>query len=232
MLDFPPVSPELQLPPRGSLSPNNDVDPLRYYYTPFVGRIFTARINLGLALLGERRFPRLLEIGFGSGLLLPTLTGIADVVDGIDLASDPDEVRGHVARLGATVGELVRGDACALPFPDGRFDAAVAFSIFEHLRAPQLAAALREARRVLVDDGLLLVGCPAVHAGMTAAMAAIGFFGIDDHHVSSIHDVLTVADPWFTVERRDTLPRGVPLGWAPYGAVLLRKRRTDGATRS
>src|SRR5437660_751835 len=98
-------------PPRGSLRPNNDVDPLKYYYAPIVGRIFTARINVGLRLLdGGARFRRLLEVGYGSGLLLPTLAGIAERVDGVDLESDPVDVRASLTRLGASVGELQRAD--------------------------------------------------------------------------------------------------------------------------
>ena len=63
---------------------------------------------------------------------------------------------------------------------------------------------------------------------MNAAFAAIGFSGIEHHHFSSVVDVLTAAKPHFDLERRATLPRPldwlVPLGWAPYTAVLLRKR--------
>jgi SAM-dependent methyltransferase len=212
----------LRLPPRGSLSPNNDVDPLKYYYTPLIGRIFTARIDLGLGLL-EGRYARLLEIGFGSGLLLPTLASIADRVDGVDLASDPDLVRSQLTHMHVTVGDLRQGDACALPLSDATYDAVVAFSIYEHLKAPELDRALAEAHRVLVPGGSLLVGCPAVHKGMNLAFAAIGFRGIEDHHFSGIDDVLGAAVGRFTVEKKATLPRGVPLGWAPYNAVLLRR---------
>ena len=66
-----------ELPPRGTLTPNSGVDPLRYYYTPLVGKIFTSRLQIGLDLL-QGRFARLLEIGYGSGLLMPTLAAIAD----------------------------------------------------------------------------------------------------------------------------------------------------------
>jgi hypothetical protein len=59
---------------------------------------------------------------------------------------------------------------------------------------------------------------------MNLAFAAIGFRGIEHHHFSSIHDVLSAARPHFTVARRATWPRAVPLGWAPYNAVLLRRR--------
>ena len=214
----------LALPPRGSLRPNSDVDPLKYYYAPLVGRVFTARINLGLGLQPAVRAERLLEEGYGSGLLLPTLARVALVVDGIDLASEPDEVRAQVSAMGVdNLGELVHGDVRALPFAAGRYDVVVAFSIFEHLRPGELGAALAGVARVLGPGGRLLVGCPAVHKAMNLAFAAIGFRGIERHHLSSIHDVLGAARlAGFSLERSATFPAPVPLGWAPYNAVLLR----------
>jgi SAM-dependent methyltransferase len=214
----------LDLPPRGTIAPNSDVDPLKYYYAPLVGRVFVARINLGLALLPARA-GRLLEVGYGSGLLLPTLSTVCDRLDGVDLTSDPAAVRATALRLGVTnLGELVRGSVCRLPFPDGSYDTVVAFSILEHLRAPELAEAMAEVARVLARGGRFLVGCPAVHKGMNLAFSAIGFHGIEDHHFSGISDVLAAGRGAFTVDKQATWPRGVPLGWAPYNAVLLGRR--------
>jgi SAM-dependent methyltransferase len=214
----------LDLPPRGALAENSQVDPLRFYYAPIVGRIFVARIDLGLALLPPGRCARLLELGYGSGLLLPTLARAAEAVDGVDLTSRPEAVRGPLRALGVEVGELLQGDVRALPLPDGRYDQVVAFSLLEHLRPEDQPRALAEVARVLAPGGGFLVGCPAVHRGMNAAFAAIGFGGIEQHHFSSIHQVLAAAAPHFVVEKRATLPALLPLGWAPYGAVLLRKR--------
>ena len=214
----------LSLPPRGSIRPNSDVDPLKYYYAPVVGRVFAARINLGLGLLPPVRAERLLEVGYGSGLLLPTLGRVSLVVDGIDLASEPEAVGAQVAALGVTnVGELRKGDIRALPFADGRYDVVVAFSILEHLRPEELPAALAEVARVLAPGGRFLVGCPAVHKAMILAFSDFGLNGIEQHHFSSILDVLAAAGPaGLSVERQATLGP-VPLGWAPYNAVLLRR---------
>lgn len=221
---LPPL--QLKLPPAGALQPNNDVDPLPYYYKPIVGRIFAARLNSGLGLI-DGRAHRLLEIGYGSGLLMPTLAGVCDELYGVDLMPEPAGLRQRLAQLGVAPAALVQADARALPFAGGFFDAVVAFSIFEHLKPDELRTALGDAARVLATGGRLVVGCPAVHRLMNAAFAAIGFRNIEQHHFSDIADVVAAAAPWFTLERSSALPellRRLPLGWAPYTTVLLRKR--------
>jgi SAM-dependent methyltransferase len=220
--------PRFQLPPRGALTANNAVDPFRFYYRPLIGRVFAARLDVGLGLV-DGRFRRLLEIGYGSGLLMPTLAGLTDELYGADLETEPPGLRAALAGLGVRPAGLVQADVQNLPFPDEKFDGVVAFSILEHLKRDELERALGEVARVLEPGGRFLVGCPAVHRAMNAAFAAIGFRGIEQHHFSGMPDVLRAAAPWFTVEKRATLPRlldrlGAPLGWAPYTAVLLGKR--------
>jgi ubiquinone/menaquinone biosynthesis C-methylase UbiE len=50
---------------------------------------------------------------------------------------------------------LVRGDAAALPFPDGSFDFVVSSAVWEHL--PDVRAATTEVRRVLRPGGLAII---------------------------------------------------------------------------
>ncbi len=218
----------LELPPRGALRPNNDVDPLAFYYKPVVGRIFRARIDVGLALLGRWRYRRLLEVGYGSGLLLPTLARAADAVAGLDLEPEPPGLREYLLERGVVDPALARGDVRTMPFPDEAFDCVVAFSIFEHVAGADLEAGLAEVARVLEPGGTFLLGCPAVHAAMSAAFRAIGFADIDHHHVSDLAAILRAAEPCFLVEATAAWPPLVgdrlPLGWAPYSAVRLRRR--------
>jgi SAM-dependent methyltransferase len=217
----------LKLPPQGTLTPIGESDPLRFYYKPVIGRVFQARINLGLQLL-EGRFRRLLEIGYGSGLLMPTLDAIADEVYGADIDEEPAGLRATLAQLGVRPRELVKADVQSLPYPDSYFDAVVAFSILEHLDHEALQRAASQVARVLQPGGVFLVGCPAVHRAMNAAFFAIGFKGIGNHHLSSILDVLDACASRFEVVRKATLPRALeralPLGWAPYTTVLFARR--------
>jgi ubiquinone/menaquinone biosynthesis C-methylase UbiE len=221
------MSLRLRLPAPGTLTQNDEVDPLRFYYVPVVGRIFRARIDLGLKLL-EGRFRRVLEIGYGSGLLLPTLGRICEELYGADVVRERPALRERLARLGTRPRELVQADIQSLPFPERYFEGVVAFSILEHLRSDELGRAVREVARVLEPGGRFLVGCPAVHKVMNAAFAAIGFRGIENHHFSSILDVLAASEEHFEVIRTAALPRALawamPIGWAPYTAVLLRRR--------
>lgn len=217
---------KFQLPPRGALQPNNAVDPFRFYYAPLIGRVFAARLDTGLGLL-DGRFHRLLEIGYGSGLLMPTLGPLTDELYGADLEREPAGVRDALARLGVAPKELVQADVRArLPFADGFFDGVVAFSIFEHLKPDELAPAAAEVARVIAPGGRFLVGCPAVHRPMNVAFAAIGFPHIGEHHFSALPDVVAACAPFFTVDKHASWPSllsRAPLGWAPYSSVLLRK---------
>ena len=54
----------------------------------------------------------------------------------------------------------VRGDALNLPFKDNAFDIVGLFDVIEHFDDDQ--AVLREARRVLKKDGLLVITVPAL----------------------------------------------------------------------
>jgi SAM-dependent methyltransferase len=54
---------------------------------------------------------------------------------------------------------VVRGDATALPFPDGCFDAVITSEVLEHI--PDDVGAITELRRVLRRGGLLAVTVPS-----------------------------------------------------------------------
>jgi SAM-dependent methyltransferase len=220
-----PMSLRLDLPPRGTLTPNNDVDPLAFYYKPVVGRVFRARIDLGLALL-EGPYDDLLEVGYGSGLLLPTLAKVSRNVTGLDLEPTPPGLPAYLERKGAHA-TFAQGDVRTMPFPDESFDCVVAFSIFEHVQGAVLEDGLAEVARVLRPGGTFLIGCPAVHRAMSAAFAAIGFADVDHHHVSDLATIVRTARRLVEVEDTAAWPPVagslLPLGWAPYSAVRLRR---------
>lgn len=97
---------------------------------------------------------RILDAGSGEGYGTSMLAAAgAASATGIDV--DEESVAHAIGRYGPI---FQRGDASALPFADDSFDLVVCFETIEHLDDD--AAAIREFRRVLGDDGLLIVSTP------------------------------------------------------------------------
>lgn len=208
-----------------TITPNGPTDPIAYYRRPVIGWLFRERINRGLALLDQPRYGRALEVGYASGAVQLVLAPHVDVLHGIDLDADPEPVRRLLEARGHHA-ELQRGDVCALPFDDELFDLVVCFSVIEHISS--FARALDEMQRVMAPRGKLLIGMPSVNRTMELGFSAIGFRGIDHHHVTTPEAVrcgfeaagLRVVRAAFL-----DLPAGPPLGLRLYYNWLLEKLR-------
>ena len=112
-----------------------------------------------LELLDPQSGEDVLDVGSGPGYLaweIAQLVGSRGSVDGVD----PSESMLSIAArrsAGEHAGTLRFGvgEALALPFPDGSFDAVTATQVYEYV--PDMSAALAEARRVLRPGGRLLI---------------------------------------------------------------------------
>ncbi|WP_336036413.1 class I SAM-dependent methyltransferase [Halobacterium yunchengense] len=99
------------------------------------------------------------ELGCGGGQgSVGTARLGADPVVGVDLSGE--QLR-HARKLRDFYGvdaQFLQGDATDLPLPDDRFELASSVAAFQMV--PDLDAALAEARRVLVDGGVFVLGVP------------------------------------------------------------------------
>jgi SAM-dependent methyltransferase len=89
------------------------------------------------------------EVGYGSRLLAETaesVTGLSSLPEAVDLAS---------AIYSAPNVSYRRANLPELPLSAGHFDVVVAFGLVENLERPE--ALVREARRILKEDGMLLI---------------------------------------------------------------------------
>ncbi len=178
--------PEITAELVAGLTPNGPTDPIVYYRRPLLGWLFRERINLGLRLLDGRRFVRALEVGYGSGVVLAALHPLVGELHGLDLDADPTQAHETLRARGARA-TLVQGSVYDLPYPDAHFDLVASFSTFEHLH--DYPKALGEVARVLRPGGQFLLGMPSVNRMMEAGFLAIGFRGINDHHVTTPQQV-------------------------------------------
>jgi SAM-dependent methyltransferase len=98
---------------------------------------------------------RMIDVGCGDGALVRALARRGAQITGVEI-----DARALAPALAApAVGDerYVEGRAEALPFDDASLDTVVFFNSLHHVPVPLLDAALAEAARVLVPDGLLFV---------------------------------------------------------------------------
>lgn len=158
---------------------------------------------------------RILDLGAGTGRFSRFFAEFARVVAF-------DASRGMLARAGPKGGfARVLGDAHALPFRDGSFDAAVAVMVLHQLR--EYSAALREAarvaRRIAIastdmssrDLGILAEAFPSLEAidrarfppvrGIVESLKAAGFYHVVAKE-RTLHRVFTVEHQLERVRRK------------------------------
>jgi SAM-dependent methyltransferase len=147
----------VELLPVEALIRTGNVDHADWNYRPFLGRIQRLRFECALRLLGERRFDRLLEVGYGSGVFMPSLMKRCRRLYGVDVHDRADEV-GQVLRAYDVGAELHQCGVGRMPFPDAFFDGIVSVSALEFV--DDLEAGCREMRRVLSPYGVLVIVTP------------------------------------------------------------------------
>ena len=146
----------LRLLPPEALIRTGPVDHADWNYRPLLGLVSRARFRLALSLLPAHA-EAILELGYGSGVFLPSLAARAGRVAGFDVHHRAGAVAAALRARG-TQADLRGGDGHVLPFEDGEFDAVVAVSTLEFV--DDLDGACAEVRRVLRPGGVFVVVTP------------------------------------------------------------------------
>lgn len=173
------------LPPKGILESNGPSDPLSYYYKFIVGRIFCARIEHALSLLSPP-YKSILELGYGSGVLLPSLFSIGENVSGVDLNSDPAKVQTNLDKIEVKP-LLIKGDISEQYFQGNSFDLVITISTLEHIS--DISPVIDRVYDLLLPGGEFLIGMPRVDALMDIGFRLIGCHKTNEYHVLTTDSV-------------------------------------------
>jgi len=202
---------KFRAPPPGALVANSEFDPLPYYYRPVVGHVYRHRLRMGLGLVPNAG-RRVLEIGVGSGILVPSLTAGFPEYLGTDLLLAPglETLVSPGCHARFQVADLLDPNAV----PAGAFDVVVCLSVLEHIADPEAAA--RSLAHALAPGGTLVTGYPMVNRFMATCFRTLGFGRIEDHHITTPAQITTALGRRMQPVARVSLPAFAPQSLSLY----------------
>ena len=165
-------------------------------------------------------YESILEIGYGSGVLLPTLASMAKAVYGIDIKSDCAKIGHNLSKLGVQV-NLAKADILTADYQEESFDLIVAVSVFEHIQ--DLVQVLNKLSGFLRREGHLLVGMPRVDNFMKMAFPLIGCNNIQAHHITNYKQLIKASEGMFSLVKFSGMPSGIPAFAGLYFNMLFCK---------
>ena len=217
---------DIILPPRNKLSKTDAGDPLNYHYIPLVGYVFKKRLINTLKLLGGG-YGNLLEIGFGSGILLTELGRRAKKVYGVDIHEKIPIVQKMADDLGFNA-KLRYASVLDLPYEDNFFDAVVAVSIFEHIKPQDLSRALSEVNRVMKNNAIAVISFPVRNVITDIFFQTLGWNSKEWNprvmHPSGHKDIIEAAKNNFAIKEILIFPNFLPINLSLYCSIACVKK--------
>ncbi len=165
---------QLQIFPSDEYSPIDSYDPLKFYFVPGFKNLYRERLKRCLAECtgGEK----ILEVGFGSGLVFPNTVKMYDQVFGIE-KNNPSSIskieKNFQKRDIPTY--LTSGDLLEMPYGDNEFDTVLIISVLEHLQPQEQTRAFSELHRIIRPSGQLVYGVPIDRPMMTFLYRLLGY---------------------------------------------------------
>jgi len=209
---------KLLLPDYSRVVLTGETDPIQRHYQPVVRYFMNRRLTMALALIGDRRFRRLLDAGYGGGVFLPELARHADALHGVDI--HPHEA--DVARMAQAEGlrvELRRASVTSTGYPDGYFDAIVCVSVLEFV--DDLAGAMGELHRVAAPGATVVLAFPGENVLTTLGYRLARTPDPRRVHRANYRTILAEAGRRFALRRLLRFPSFVPSRLALFFAVEL-----------
>ncbi|MFQ6101427.1 MAG: class I SAM-dependent methyltransferase [Anaerolineae bacterium] len=191
---------------------------LPYRHSSWIVReLFWSRLQRLIALCPHDGRNSVLDLGGGSGVLLPTLSQMFRQV--ICLDRFVGEAQGIVAhyRLGNVT--LIEGDLLNSGLADGMFDVIIAADVLEHIL--QLRQACQEIYRLAA--GKFLITGPTENLLYRLGRLICGFEKPEDHYFTYRQVEEHILDSGFRLERRSFVPVNLGEPFSAFGVACFGK---------
>ena len=124
-----------------------------------VAKFLKDRTDVLLSLLPASPIHHLLDLGCGSGEHIKLLSPRCRRITGIDYSKQMlDIARVNLKKMARKNWRLVHADAEKIPFPPHTFDVVIAMGLIDYVPNPKKV--LSECRRVMTEDGTLVISIP------------------------------------------------------------------------
>lgn len=148
----------LTLPDKKLLHKTGDVDYYDWSYKFPIKYIQKYRFKRIVQLLGNKKYPFLLEAGTGSGIFLPELSKHCENLFACDIHNNFDHIVLMCEKYKIKNYNLSTQSIDNTNFQDNYFDVVVAASVLEFV--PDIQKAVSEIKRILKKDGIFITICP------------------------------------------------------------------------
>lgn len=192
----------------------------RYYYFPF-NQFYLKRLKIVLNLLDKNKHEKLLDIGFGSGIFLPSLSLKTKKLFGVDNHDYIQQVLDLLSDLKIEV-ELKKGSVLALPYEDNQFDCVTCLSVLEFV--DDMDKAMSEIARVAKPGAKIIIGAPVVSRFTDACYTVLGKKGQNKIHPSDHKKIINSAKKYFSMEKTKKIPSFLPLDYSLFFTFSARKK--------
>ncbi len=220
---------KLQLPALTNLMPIAKTDPeqklytSRRYYTKFFRIPYLKRIKMVIKSLGKQKYNRLLDIGFGSGFLLPELSRHCDKLYGVDLHKNIPLVKDMLGKEGVEA-KILSGNILNLPFQNESFDCILALSVLELV--DDIENSIMEIKRIARDNATIIIGMPFLNKITEICYDKV--IRSKYHrivHKSDHFKIINFANKYLNIDKTLVYPFFLPINYALFCVLKAHKRR-------
>lgn len=173
------------------------------YYKFIIKYLYLQRIKLGIKLLGKQKYNKMLDVGFGGGVILPELSKHAEKIIGIDTHDNIELVKKILISENINNTSLIKINATSLPFPDKKFDCIWCMSVLEFIKNSEQV--IREIKRVAQNNATIIIGFPLTNK-LTDILYKLISFKSSEAHYNNHKILISQIKKYFKIKKIKKIP--------------------------